>query len=55
MTEREQEIVANAWALATGAQQILEALLIMLKKSGTSRELRLPGSREVDHQLGVRS
>lgn len=38
MTEREHEILANAWALATGAQQILQALLIMLKKSGTSRE-----------------
>ncbi|MGX5845493.1 hypothetical protein ACWGTO_00285 [Mesorhizobium sp. PL10] len=38
MTEREYEILANAWAQATGAQQILQALLIMLKKSGTSRE-----------------
>ena len=38
MTEREREILANAWAQATGAQQILQALLIMLKKTGTSRE-----------------
>lgn len=38
MNDREHEILANAWAQATGTQQILVALLIMLKKSGTSRE-----------------
>lgn len=38
MNEREREIIANAWAQAAGAQQILQALLIMLKKSGTSRD-----------------
>lgn len=38
MTDPEREILENAWAQATGAQAILQALLIMMDKTGTSRE-----------------